>query len=93
MIRSGHAVISVDDLAGSPLVLDYPVKAAGHEHPLSRLVRSKRVNGLVDQLVAIMTRARKPASGELGTLTLVLAPRVSRAGRRPSRSSSERRAA
>lgn len=132
--RTGRRDEAVYDLAGHPLVLDYPVKVAGHEDPLSRLVRSmlrtgerdfraavgtgqarpdgdrrnlwagrrhawlsprdlERVNGLVDQLVAIMTRARKPATGELCTLTLVLAPRVSRAGRRPPRSPSNRKAA
>lgn len=132
--RTGRRDEAVYDLAGHPLVLDYPLSAEGREHPLSRLVRSMlrtgerdfraavgtdqarpdgdrrnlwagrrhawlsprdldRVNGLVDQLVAIMTRARKPANGELCTLTLLLAPRVSRAGRRPPRSSSNRRSA
>lgn len=132
--RSGRRDEAVYDLAGHPLVLDYPAAPTGSSHPLSRLVRSmlrtaerdfraaagtgqarpdgdrrnlwagrrhawlsprdlERVNGLVDQLVAIMTRARKPANGELCTLTLVLAPRMSRAGRRPPRSSSRRTAA
>lgn len=132
--RTGRRDEAVYDLAGHPLVLDYPVRARGREHPLARLVRSmlrtgerdfqaavgtdqarpdgdrrnlwagrrhawlsardlERVNGLVDQLVSIMTRARKPTQGELCTLTLVLAPRASRAGRRPPRSSSTRRAA
>jgi hypothetical protein len=121
--RTGRRVEAVYDLAGHPLVLDYPVQAEGREHPLSRLVHSmlrtadrdfqaavgtkparpdgdrrnlwagrrhawlsprdlERVNDLVDQLVAIMTRARNPTGGELCTMTLVLAPRASRAGRR-----------
>lgn len=125
--RSGRRDEVVYDLAGHPLVLDYPVSAEGRDHPLSGLVRSmlrtaekdfraavgtnaarpdgdrrnlwagrrhawlssrdlERVNDLVDQLVAIMTRARNPAGGELCTLTLVLAPRASRAGRRVARS-------
>lgn len=125
--RSGRRDEVVYDLAGHPLVLDYPVSAEGKDHPLSGLVRSmlrtaekdfraavgtnaarpdgdrrnlwagrrhawlssrdlERVNDLVDQLVAIMTRARNPAGGELCTLTLVLAPRASRAGRRVARS-------
>ncbi len=125
--RSGRRDEAVYDLAGHPLVLDYPVSAEGKDHPLSGLVRSmlrtaekdfraavgtnaarpdgdrrnlwagrrhawlssrdlERVNDLVDQLVAIMTRARNPAGGELCTLTLVLAPRASRAGRRVARS-------
>ena len=132
--RTGRRDEAVYDLAGHPLVLDYPVTPAGREHPLSGLVRSmlrtgerdfaaavgteqarpdgdrrnlwagrrhawlsprdlERVNGLVDQLVAIMTRARKPSHGELCTLTLVLAPRASRAGRRPPRSLQRRSAA
>ncbi|MBL8989375.1 MAG: helix-turn-helix transcriptional regulator [Gemmatimonadetes bacterium] len=127
--RTGRRDEAVYDLAGHPLVLDYPVgSAARGDHPLSRLVRSmlrtadrdfraavgsaqarpdgdrrnlwagrrhawlsppdlERVNDLLDQLVSIMTRSRDPAGGELCTLTLVLAPRASRAGRRVSRSS------
>jgi DNA-binding transcriptional ArsR family regulator len=50
-----------------------------------------RVNDLVDRLVAIMTRARNPARGELCTLTLVLAPRASRAGRRTRARSTPKR--
>jgi predicted ArsR family transcriptional regulator len=129
--RTGRREEGVYDLAGHPLVLDYPVHAEGREHPLSRLVRSmlrtgerdfraavgteqarpdgdrrnlwagrrhawlsrpdlERVNTLVDQLVSIMTRARNPAHGELCTMTLVLAPRISRAGRRPPGRSRER---
>ncbi len=130
--RAGRRDEAVYDLAGHPLVLDYPLSTEGREHPLSRLVRSmlrtgerdfraavgtdqarpdgdrrnlwagrrhawlsprdlERVNGLVDQLVAIMTRARKPANGELCTLTLLLAPRISRAGRRQPRTPGGRR--
>ena len=129
--RSGRRDEAVYDLAGHPLVLDYPVTASGSRHPLSGLVRSmlrtaekdfraalgtatarpdgdrrnlwagrrhawlsardlERVNALLDQLVAITTRAREPEGGELCTLTLVLAPRASRAGRRPSSTSSRR---
>lgn len=121
--RSGRRDEAVYDLAGHPLVLEYPVPPSQESHPLARLVRSmlrtadrdfraalatgqartdgdrrnlwagrrhawlsppdlSRVNRLIDQLVAIMTRARNPADGELSALTLVLAPRVSRAGRR-----------
>lgn len=121
--RTGRREEAVYDLAGHPLVLDYPVRPEGAGHPLSRLVRAmlrtaerdfraavgseqarpdgdrrtlwagrrhawlsardlERVNGLLDRLVEIMTRARNPANGELCTLTLVLAPRASRAGRR-----------
>ncbi|MFN0178514.1 MAG: winged helix-turn-helix domain-containing protein [Gemmatimonadales bacterium] len=121
--RTGRRLEAVYDLAGHPLVLDYPVHREGRDHPLSRLVRSmlrtaerdfkaavgtqparpdgdrrnlwagrrhawlsprdlERVNDLVDRLVAIMTRARNPTGGELCTMTLVLAPRASRAGRR-----------
>ena len=129
--RSGRRDEAVYDLAGHPLVLDYPARAEGKDHPLSGLVRSmlrtgekdfrasvgtdsarpdgdwrnlwagrrhawlsprdlERVNALVDQLVAIMTRARNPAGGELCTLTLVLAPRASRAGRRVTRATPRR---
>ena len=129
--RSGRRDEAVYDLAGHPLVLDYPVSAEGKDHPLSGLVRSmlrtaekdfrsavgtdaarpdgdrrnlwagrrhawlsprdlERVNGLVDQLVTIMTRARNPGGGELCTLTLLLAPRASRAGRRATRSTPKR---
>lgn len=56
---------------------------AGRRHAWLSPRDLERVNDLVDQLVAIMTRARRPADGELCTLTLVLAPRPSRAGRRP----------
>lgn len=121
--RNGRRDEVVYDLAGHPLVLDYPVGGANDGHPLSRLVRAMlrtaerdfraavgsagarpdgdrrnlwagrrhawlsprdlvRVNDLLDRLVEIMTRARNPAKGELCTLTLVLAPRPSRAGRR-----------
>ncbi|MEZ4456916.1 MAG: helix-turn-helix domain-containing protein [Gemmatimonadales bacterium] len=41
-----------------------------------------RVNTLIDRLVEIMTRARTPGSGQLCTLTLVMAPRPARSGRR-----------
>ena len=129
--RRGRRDESVYDLAGHPLVLDYPVSAKGQAHPLSGLVRSmlrtaekdfrasvgtaparpdgdrrnlwagrrhawlstrdlERVNDLLDRLVAIMTQARNPAGGELCTLTLILAPRASRAGRRVARSSVRR---
>jgi predicted ArsR family transcriptional regulator len=50
----------------------------------------RRVNKLLDELTAIMTTAREPASGELCTMTLVLAPRASRAGRRPPAATTSR---
>ncbi len=119
----------VYDLAGHPMVLEYPPRREGRTHPLARLVRSmlrtaerdfsaavgtvdaraegdrrnlwagrryawlsprdfRRVNKLLDQLTDIMTTARDPQEGELCTMTVVLAPRASRAGRRspsPSR--------
>ncbi|MFN8572096.1 MAG: helix-turn-helix domain-containing protein [Gemmatimonadaceae bacterium] len=113
----------VYDLAGHPMVLEYPPRREGPAHPLARLVRSmlrtaerdfqsavgtpaaradgerrnlwagrryawlsprdfRRVNKLLDELTDIMTTAREPEHGELCTMTLVLAPRASRAGRR-----------
>ena len=42
----------------------------------------RRVNHLIDTLTAILTQARDPSRGELFTVTMVLAPRLSRSGRR-----------
>ena len=58
---------------------------AGRRHAWLSRRDLDRVNGLLDQLVEIMTRSRDPAGGQLCTLTLVLAPRVSRSGRRRAR--------
>ncbi|MBM4186282.1 MAG: helix-turn-helix transcriptional regulator [Gemmatimonadetes bacterium] len=64
---------------------------AGRRHAWLSPRDLERVNDLVDQLVSIMTRARQPAGGELCTLTLVLAPRTSRAGRRAGPAARPRR--
>jgi hypothetical protein len=50
----------------------------------------RRVNALIDELVTTMTKARDPARGELCTLTLLLAPRRSRRGRRGAASAAKR---
>lgn len=59
---------------------------AGRRHAWLSTRDLARVNRLLDQMVDVMTRARNPAQGELCTLTLVLAPRTSRGGRRRARS-------
>lgn len=64
---------------------------AGRRHAWLSRSDLARVNRLLDQLVRIMTEARNPASGQLCTLTLVLAPRRSRGGRRGTRSTSTRK--
>lgn len=58
---------------------------AGRRHAWLSARDLARVNKYVDRLVAIMTKARTPASGELCTLTLILAPRESQGKRRASR--------
>lgn len=49
---------------------------AGRRHAWLTERDLHRVNRLVDDLVAIMTRARDPGRGQLCTLTLLLAPRA-----------------
>lgn len=58
---------------------------AGRRHAWLSSTDLVRVNRHLDRLIDIMTRARKPAGGELCTLTLILAPRESRGRRRASR--------
>jgi hypothetical protein len=55
---------------------------AGRRHAWLTPADLRRVNALIDELVATMTKARDPARGELCTLTLLLAPRRPRRGRR-----------
>jgi hypothetical protein len=42
----------------------------------------RRFNRIIDSLIEILTRSRDPQRGQLCTLTMVLAPRASRSGRR-----------
>lgn len=51
---------------------------AGRRHAWLATRDLKRINGLIDELVSIMTRSRNPARGQLCTLTLLLAPRAPR---------------
>jgi hypothetical protein len=62
----------------------------GRRHAWLTPADLRRVNALIDELVTTMTKARDPARGELCTLTLLLAPRRSRRGRRGAASAAKR---
>ncbi len=63
---------------------------AGRRHAWLTATDLHRMNVLIDALTGLMTRSRDPGRGELCTLTLVLAPRDSRSGRRSRRHSTSR---
>jgi predicted ArsR family transcriptional regulator len=55
---------------------------ASRRHAWLTPTELQRLNRTIDALIDILTRSRDPKRGQLCTLTLVLAPRVARSGRR-----------